>query len=226
MHFAIWSKNFPVSGSVKQDVWCRWPSKRRPHRCQASHFYQASSLSASIQQNRAVSAGSSTTVFPETVSAGRQQDADALPEVEDKVGVLLLNLGGPETLDDVQPFLYNLFVDESIIRLPAQSTSCSLLLLHKLFTSFSFLLISFMLRPLSIPLSFLVHRALKETCFHKAEQLCSSTEHLLLTIRSALEAHTTSSSPLALCTCCSTFLAEAFSHHHFHTTKPKELRRL
>jgi protoheme ferro-lyase len=35
------------------------------------------------------------------------------------VGVLLLNLGGPEKLEDVQPFLYNLFVDEDIIRLPA-----------------------------------------------------------------------------------------------------------
>lgn len=31
--------------------------------------------------------------------------------VEDKIGVLLLNLGGPETLNDVQPFLYNLFAD-------------------------------------------------------------------------------------------------------------------
>ena len=30
---------------------------------------------------------------------------------EEKVGVLLLNLGGPDTLDDVQPFLYNLFAD-------------------------------------------------------------------------------------------------------------------
>lgn len=39
----------------------------------------------------------------------------------EKVGVLLLNLGGPETLDDVQPFLYNLFNDDSIIRLPPQS---------------------------------------------------------------------------------------------------------
>ena len=29
----------------------------------------------------------------------------------EKVGVLLLNLGGPESLDDVQPFLYNLFAD-------------------------------------------------------------------------------------------------------------------
>ncbi|KAK9065556.1 hypothetical protein SSX86_014957 [Deinandra increscens subsp. villosa] len=37
---------------------------------------------------------------------------------EEKVGVLLLNLGGPETLHDVQPFLYNLFADPDIIRLP------------------------------------------------------------------------------------------------------------
>lgn len=36
-----------------------------------------------------------------------------------KLGILLLNLGGPETLDDVQPFLYNLFADPDIIRLPA-----------------------------------------------------------------------------------------------------------
>ncbi|WCJ29571.1 ferrochelatase 1 [Euphorbia peplus] len=36
----------------------------------------------------------------------------------DRVGVLLLNLGGPETLNDVQPFLFNLFADPDIIRLP------------------------------------------------------------------------------------------------------------
>lgn len=36
-----------------------------------------------------------------------------------KVGVMLLNLGGPDTLDDVQPFLYNLFADPDIIRLPS-----------------------------------------------------------------------------------------------------------
>lgn len=30
---------------------------------------------------------------------------------EERIGVLLLNLGGPETLADVQPFLYNLFAD-------------------------------------------------------------------------------------------------------------------
>ena len=43
---------------------------------------------------------------------------NAVDEKEDVVGVLLLNLGGPETLDDVQPFLYNLFADPDIIRLP------------------------------------------------------------------------------------------------------------
>ena len=36
-----------------------------------------------------------------------------------KVGVLLLNLGGPETMGDVEGFLYNLFADPDIIRLPS-----------------------------------------------------------------------------------------------------------
>ena len=35
-----------------------------------------------------------------------------------RVGVLLLNLGGPERIQDVGPFLYNLFSDPEIIRLP------------------------------------------------------------------------------------------------------------
>jgi len=34
-----------------------------------------------------------------------------------KVGVLLFNLGGPETLRDVKPFLYRLFSDPEIIRI-------------------------------------------------------------------------------------------------------------
>ena len=40
---------------------------------------------------------------------------------DERVGVLLLNLGGPETLDDVEPFLFNLFADPDIIRLPSTS---------------------------------------------------------------------------------------------------------
>lgn len=35
-----------------------------------------------------------------------------------RVEVLLLNLGGPEKLEDVRPFLFNLFSDPEIIRLP------------------------------------------------------------------------------------------------------------
>ncbi len=49
----------------------------------------------------------------------RKPSAAAAGPAVDKVGVLLLNLGGPETLDDVKPFLYNLFADPEIIRLPA-----------------------------------------------------------------------------------------------------------
>ncbi len=35
-----------------------------------------------------------------------------------RIGILLLNLGGPEKLEDVRPFLFNLFSDPEIIRLP------------------------------------------------------------------------------------------------------------
>jgi protoporphyrin/coproporphyrin ferrochelatase len=37
-----------------------------------------------------------------------------------KTGIVMLNLGGPATLDDVQPFLLELFADREIIRLPFQ----------------------------------------------------------------------------------------------------------
>jgi ferrochelatase len=36
----------------------------------------------------------------------------------ERIGVLLLNLGGPDSIEDVRPFLYNLFADPEIIRLP------------------------------------------------------------------------------------------------------------
>ena len=38
-----------------------------------------------------------------------------------KRGVLLFNLGGPETLQDVRPFLYNLFSDPEIIRIKSDT---------------------------------------------------------------------------------------------------------
>ncbi|VFQ63566.1 unnamed protein product [Cuscuta campestris] len=52
------------------------------------------------------------------VTSNVQETSTAPLVADDKIGVLLLNLGGPETLEDVQPFLFNLFSDPDIIRLP------------------------------------------------------------------------------------------------------------
>jgi ferrochelatase len=38
--------------------------------------------------------------------------------MQEKIGVVLLNLGGPDSLEAVEPFLYNLFVDPDIIDFP------------------------------------------------------------------------------------------------------------
>ena len=53
------------------------------------------------------------TVAPSTETVEKGSDE------ETRVGVLLLNLGGPEKAEDVEGFLYNLFADPDIIRLPA-----------------------------------------------------------------------------------------------------------
>jgi len=43
--------------------------------------------------------------------------AQESPTARTNTGVLLFNLGGPENLEDVRPFLYNLFSDPNIIRI-------------------------------------------------------------------------------------------------------------
>lgn len=42
------------------------------------------------------------------------------PGMRDPTGIVLLNLGGPATLDEVEPFLLELFADREIIQLPFQ----------------------------------------------------------------------------------------------------------
>ena len=37
-----------------------------------------------------------------------------------KTGILMLDMGGPQTLDEVQPFLKRLFTDKDIIPIPFQ----------------------------------------------------------------------------------------------------------
>jgi protoporphyrin/coproporphyrin ferrochelatase len=48
----------------------------------------------------------------------RPSVAPGTPRV--KTGIVMLNLGGPATLDDVEPFLLELFADREIIQLPLQ----------------------------------------------------------------------------------------------------------
>ncbi len=45
----------------------------------------------------------------------------ALTTASPRTGVVLLNMGGPQTLDDVEPFLQRVFADRDIIQLPMQN---------------------------------------------------------------------------------------------------------
>uniref|UniRef100_A0A0E0EQH1 Ferrochelatase n=1 Tax=Oryza meridionalis TaxID=40149 RepID=A0A0E0EQH1_9ORYZ len=88
----------------------------KPSQLAASGSSYSVHRSPVLKQRQNLSARSTSadvyTTFDENVRAVSSHAA------EEKVGVLLLNLGGPETLDDVQPFLFNLFADPDIIRLP------------------------------------------------------------------------------------------------------------
>jgi len=68
---------------------------------------EAQSLVSNQSLNKQFSVGSLATSTSQGVS-------DTTRLIDDKIGVLLLNLGGPETLEDVQPFLFNLFADPVI----------------------------------------------------------------------------------------------------------------
>ncbi|CAL8471095.1 g10637 [Coccomyxa elongata] len=125
------SSSLPSHAVQLQPKLCSLPQPRRgqPERC-------CCSASSSPVQPTARSRTAGFPAPPQALSVAspsretsdmRGSDADEasgsgatgtqLPPNE-RVGVLLLNLGGPETLDDVEPFLYNLFADDSIIRLP------------------------------------------------------------------------------------------------------------
>ena len=97
---------------------------RQARRCgPASRPGHARQKTAALQQrSHALVVRCSSTAYTDTIERAGS-DRGISQQVEDRVGVLLLNLGGPETLADVQPFLYNLFVDESIIRLPPQGVA-------------------------------------------------------------------------------------------------------
>ncbi|MBU1318997.1 MAG: ferrochelatase [candidate division Zixibacteria bacterium] len=49
------------------------------------------------------------------------QPAESFDFAREKWGVLFLNMGAPESLDDIEAFLYRIFCDSNIIRLPLAS---------------------------------------------------------------------------------------------------------
>jgi len=55
---------------------------------------------------------------PRLVTGAYYPQAPLELEAGDRVGVVLLNVGGPTRVEDVEPFLYNLFMDPAIIDLP------------------------------------------------------------------------------------------------------------
>lgn len=58
-----------------------------------------------------------------TASACRYSNSSTAQDSrKPQTGILMLNLGGPETLDDVHDFLLRLFLDKDLIPLPAQNT--------------------------------------------------------------------------------------------------------
>lgn len=60
----------------------------------------------------------SSRVFAQRLST--KEDSHAKPSAP-KTGIMMLNLGGPETTEDVHDFLLRLFLDKDLIPLPAQN---------------------------------------------------------------------------------------------------------
>lgn len=53
-----------------------------------------------------------------SIRGGYSSSAPLSVEEGERVGVVLMNLGGPESLDDVEPFLYNLLMDPALLDFP------------------------------------------------------------------------------------------------------------
>jgi len=87
----------------------------------SSIFHSTAFNTKILNKNEIASKLYSSTITPTSTTSSSlintENDHDN-NDNEPKVGVLFLNLGGPEKTDDVEGFLYNLFADPDIIRLP------------------------------------------------------------------------------------------------------------
>ncbi|CBI20621.3 hypothetical protein VitviT2T_004403 [Vitis vinifera] len=103
------------SFNQKSSMSCPQTRSFKSAHCYSSEGLKGSQLLNSIEKRNPVGQTFSSAGAYTYVGSAVESPTHA---VEEKVGVLLLNLGGPETLHDVQPFLFNLFADPDIIRLP------------------------------------------------------------------------------------------------------------
>lgn len=85
-------------------------------------FEKARSGNSNCRRKRSVARAGDSAIVRAVVASAEEEAKVIAPEDvlivdnkqrqdQERVGVLLLNLGGPDTLEDVQPFLYNLFAD-------------------------------------------------------------------------------------------------------------------
>jgi len=57
--------------------------------------------------------------YDDRLITGKYYPSDPIQaKAGDTIGVVLMNLGGPDKLEDIEPFLYNLFMDPAIIDMP------------------------------------------------------------------------------------------------------------
>ena len=86
------------------------------HRNGLSHAPIRIRRSLVLQSDIAFPSSSSSSSIPSSIPSSSSSSSEGK---DLKLGVLLLNLGGPEKTEDVEGFLYNLFADPDIIRLPS-----------------------------------------------------------------------------------------------------------
>ncbi|XP_063815711.1 ferrochelatase, mitochondrial isoform X1 [Pseudophryne corroboree] len=88
---------------------------RSAHRLLLAHTLKTETVASSMKLCRHSTAASAATQRSD-VKAQTHPD-----KRKPKTGILMLNMGGPETLDDVHDFLLRLFLDKDLMTLPAQS---------------------------------------------------------------------------------------------------------
>ncbi|ONK69995.1 uncharacterized protein A4U43_C05F29110 [Asparagus officinalis] len=112
-HKQIKQRLFHKRQVSKCDIVSAFHSSDKEHHHSLS--YNASSLYIPSKERKYLGKSSYSS---EACSFDENMAGASSTTAREKIGVLLLNLGGPETLQDVQPFLFNLFADPDIIRLP------------------------------------------------------------------------------------------------------------